>query len=201
MTQTGEIRLLNGMAAMFACINDRNTGETAWGVFKKHGEIVIWPVELIAPGWVIPHKGLVLMAKTRIKGGKKLDAFLRKAKGAKGVKEVEVGFYSTAKYPDGTPVTNVAAWNEFGVPSNNTPERPFFRQAIPRMEAPALALLKAEVDPKTMVVDRRTAGRLGDIGRTEIQKSIVNLRTPKNADVTIHGGIIWRRGKPIVIKA
>ena len=39
------------------------------------------------------------MATTRIKGGKKLDAFLRKAKGARGVGEVEVGFYSTARYP------------------------------------------------------------------------------------------------------
>ena len=39
---------------------------------------------------------------TRTRGGKKLDAFLRKAKTAKGVNAVEIGFYSTAKYPDGT---------------------------------------------------------------------------------------------------
>ena len=37
------------------------------------------------------------MATKRIKGGKRLEAFLRKAKNAKStnnVKEVEVGFYS-----------------------------------------------------------------------------------------------------------
>ena len=65
------------------------------------------------------------MATTRIKGGKRLEAFLRKAKNAKStnnVKEVEVGFYSTARYPpvrtglnggqkqSPVAVTNVALW-------------------------------------------------------------------------------------------
>ena len=108
---------------------------------------------------------MCVMATTRIKGGKKLDAFLRKAKGARGVGEVEVGFYSTAKYKDGTPLTNVALWQEFGTNGTNgvgkIPERPFFRIAIRKMEAPALALLKADVDPKTMVVTRRIAEKLG----------------------------------------
>ena len=79
--------------------------------------------------------------------------------------EVEVGFYSTAKYKDGTPLTNVALWQEFGTNGTNgvgkIPERPFFRIAIRKMEAPALALLKADVDPKTMVVTRRIAEKLG----------------------------------------
>ena len=123
------------------------------------------------------------MATTRIKGGKKLDAFLRKAKGARGVGQVEVGFYSTARYPDGTPVTSVAAWQEFG--TKTIPERPFFRIAIGKMGGPALALLKADVDPKTMVVTRATASKLGLIGQKEIRKSITNLRTPPNSPVTI----------------
>ena len=58
---------------------------------------------------------------TRTRGGKKLDAFLRKAKTAKGVNAVEIGFYSTAKYADGTAVTNVALWNEFGFESKYFP--------------------------------------------------------------------------------
>ena len=105
------------------------------------------------------------MATTRIKGGKKLDAFLKKAKGAKGVKEVEIGFYDTARYPpvrtgknggqkqEPHPVTLVAFWNEFG--TETAPERPFFRIAVANMElAPMLALLKGEVDPRTMVSGR-----------------------------------------------
>ena len=82
------------------------------------------------------------MAKSRTKGGKKLDEFLRRAKTADGVDTVEIGFFSDAKYPDGTPVTNVAAWNEFGTEnkdgSERIPERPFFRQAIPKMKTPIL---------------------------------------------------------------
>lgn len=135
------------------------------------------------------------MATTRIKGGKKLDAFLRKAKGAKGVKEVEIGFYDTARYPPVRtglrggqkqvphPVTLVAFWNEFGTAT--APERPFFRIAVANMPSPMLALLKGDVDPRTMVVDRSTAGKLGLIGQSEVQKSITKLRTPPNAKYTI----------------
>ena len=69
------------------------------------------------------------MARSRTKGGKKLDEFLRRAKTADGVDTVEIGFFSDAKYPDGTPVTNVAAYNEFGTNGKDgagaIPERPF----------------------------------------------------------------------------
>ena len=123
-----------------------------------------------------------------IKGGKKLDKFLRDAKTKRGVRGVDAGFYSTAKYPDGTPVTNVALWNEYGVERNgrqHIPERPFMRQAIPRMEEPILDVLKAEVDPKTMIVEADTAGRVGLAMQAEIQSSITNLKRPANAPSTI----------------
>ena len=140
------------------------------------------------------------MATAKIRGGKKLKAFLRKAKAAKGVGTIEVGFYSTAKYDDGTPVTNVAAWNEFGVPSNNVPERPFFRQAVKKMPDPIIELIKAEIDPKTMVIDRQLAERIGEAGKLEVQQSIVKLKEPPNAYITIHGGVFRRRGKVIFVK-
>ena len=99
------------------------------------------------------------------KAVRNLDEFLRRAKTADGVNAVEIGFFSDAKYPDGTPVTNVAAYNEFGTEnkdgSERIPERPFFRQAIPKMKTPVLAVLVADVNPRTMVVDRRTAERCG----------------------------------------
>lgn len=44
--------------------------------------------------------------------------------------KLEVGFFETAKYPDGTPVAYVAAIQEFGNPAGNNPSRPFFRNAI-----------------------------------------------------------------------
>ena len=77
-------------------------------------------------------------------------------------------------------VTNVAAYNEFGTEnkdgSERIPERPYFRQAIPKMKAPVLAVLVADVDPKTMVVDRRTAERCGVVGQGVLQRQIVLLR-------------------------
>ena len=97
----------------------------------------------------------MVRAKSTTRGGKKLREFIRKAKTADGVKDVEVGFYSTAKYPDGTPVTNVALWNEFGFESKyfpvqttggtwlfikrqtplQVPERPFFGSPLPSFPA------------------------------------------------------------------
>ena len=113
---------------------------------------------------------------TRVRGGKKLDRFLRRAKAAQGsgVQAVEVGFYSTAKYPDGTPVTNVAAWNEFG--TSSIPERPFFRQAIQGADQELMPILVENVDPRTMSVDRRTAGLVGQAMQGRIQRSITTLQ-------------------------
>ena len=130
------------------------------------------------------------MAKSRTKGGKKLDEFLRRAKTADGVDAVEIGFFSDAKYPDGTPVTNVAAWNEFGTERTRMvverhPRTPFFRQAIPKMKTPVLAVLVADVNPRTMVVDRRTAERCGVVGQGVLQRQIVLLKEPPNAPSTI----------------
>ena len=46
----------------------------------------------------------------RVKGGQKAKQFILQAKRAQrgAVDELQVGFFSTSKYPDGTPVTNVA---------------------------------------------------------------------------------------------
>lgn len=44
--------------------------------------------------------------------------------------KLEVGFFESAKYPDGTSVAYVAAIQEFGNPAGNNPSRPFFRNAI-----------------------------------------------------------------------
>ena len=60
----------------------------------------------------------------KIHGGEKLKEFLRRAKAAQAfnVRKLEIGFWDTARYPDGTPVTNVAAWNEWGTKKGpNTP--------------------------------------------------------------------------------
>ena len=82
-----------------------------------------------------------------VKGGQKLKAYLKAGKATPSVTGVRVGFFAKSRYPDGTPVTNVAAWNEFGTKGSNKlvtirsrgkvfrfksggiPKRPFMRYA------------------------------------------------------------------------
>lgn len=59
-------------------------------------------------------------------GSKTLEKLAKQMKHAK----LEVGFFESATYPDGTPVAYVAAIQEFGNPAGNIPSRPFFRNAI-----------------------------------------------------------------------
>ena len=127
------------------------------------------------------------MARTR--GGRKLRRFLKSAKRAQFTsRSVQVGFFSTAKYPDGTQVASVAAWQEFGTElrgREHIPERPFFRQAIKGAEEPILEVMKASIDPKTMVLDSKTAGLVGETMKGRVQESIVKLDDPPNALSTI----------------
>ena len=99
---------------------------------------------------------------------------------------IQAGFFSTARYQDGTPVTNVAAWNEFGTQGRRpTPERPFMRQANHRMRPELLEIIKDRVDPVTLKVDLTTANTIGMKMQSEIANSIVNLKDPPNAPYTI----------------
>jgi len=45
-------------------------------------------------------------------------------------KGVQVGWFESAKYDDGTPVAGIAAQNEFGNPKRSIPPRPFIRPTI-----------------------------------------------------------------------
>ena len=135
-----------------------------------------------------------------VTGGKKLAAFLAKAKAAKTIKSVEVGFFSTARYSPVRQgknggqkrkphyVATVAAWNEFGTRlggKKHVPERPFMRSAIRDSVDPLRKVLREHVNPHTMNVDNRVGGLLGTVMKGQIQKSITSLKEPPNAPVTI----------------
>ena len=115
-------------------------------------------------------------------GGIRLKQILRGA-GKGGVDNVEVGFYSSAKYQDGTPVTNVAAWNEFG--TSKIPARPFMRNANKDLKDTVPQYIKNKVDPKTMVVTPQMAAEVGEIAKSRIQQEIVDLKEPPNAPATL----------------
>ena len=127
---------------------------------------------------------------SQVTGGKKLAAFLRRAKAAQAasVKAVDVGFISHAKYPDGTTVASVAAWNEFGTErkgQTHVPERPYFRNALRGAEPELAEVIAENIDPRTMALDATTAGKMGQHMVGRIERSITTLRAPPNAPATI----------------
>ena len=148
------------------------------------------------------------MAK-KVRPDARLREFLRRARQARSVKAVEVGFYSESRYADGTPVPNVALWNEFGTVSKTVPvlprgarsredvifvrrrvpkqipERPFFRLALKGAGDELMGVLRGRVDPQVMAVDPRLAGELGAVMQARVQRSITSLRQPKNAPITV----------------
>ena len=128
----------------------------------------------------------------RLKGENELRRKLRKMMTEDGVKSIKVGFFSTAVYPDGTPVAAVAAWNEFGTRGGRQgggwggpiPERPFFRNAIREFED-EIPKIKNELNVRKMVVDEVLANSIGLRMSDILKNNIIKLRQPPNAPVTI----------------
>ncbi len=128
--------------------------------------------------------------KIKHRGGKKLNKLLRTAlKGS--VDNIEVGFFESARYQDGTQVAYVAAINEFGADDAGRngavkiPERPFFRIATRKVSGKLIDIMTRTIDPENMIVDSSIAGKLGVTFQNEVQLSITNLTTPPNSPVTI----------------
>lgn len=98
-------------------------------------------------------------------------------------KQVRVGFIDGATYPDGTSVAAVAAGNEYGIPENNQPPRPFFRNAIALHEkewAEAVGRGVRAGYPVEQVLERVGAKIQGDI-----HESISTLLEPSLSPVTL----------------
>lgn len=122
------------------------------------------------------------MADVTFSGGEKLAKVLKNA-GNGGIRSVDIGIFASAKYPDGTPVAAVAAWNEFGTAIIR--ERPAIRIANKENEDNLVRLIKKTVDPKTMVITKRIGGLIGANHQGATQQSIVKLKSPGNAPSTV----------------
>ena len=114
------------------------------------------------------------MAFRHVKGGQKLKAWLRKHQSPRGVKDVEIGFFETAKYPNGTSVAAVAAFNEFG--TVKLPERAFFRTAIKKAPDHILSVLKANLDPRHFLIDAKLGNKLGLTFQAVLRQSITEFK-------------------------
>jgi len=123
-------------------------------------------------------------ANVTFSGGDKLAALFKDA-GKGGVKSIDVGVFSGAKYEDGTPVALVATVNEFGTEDGHIPERSAFRNANKSNENNLIKIIKNNVDPETMVIDAVTAGKVGADHESATKQSIVKLKDPPNAPSTL----------------
>ena len=116
-----------------------------------------------------------------LSGDDKLMAHLNEMVQKLDAGTLSVGFMSGAKYPDGTPVAQVAFYNEFG--TKDIPTRPFFRKMIADESGtwgPKLAKLLAK--------DFEGEKALNSLGMDisgALEESIVGWTTPANAPSTI----------------
>lgn len=115
-------------------------------------------------------------------GGDKLARKL--AEIAKGMApgKLDVGFMSGATYPDGTPVAQVAFWNEFG--TSRAPARPFFRSMIAKESAGWPELL-GKAAAHSGYSTRQTLALIGEKINDALKSSIVGWQDPPNAPSTV----------------
>ena len=115
---------------------------------------------------------LVGMAtKAKVTGGNRLGFYAGKAKAAAAKsKSAEIGIFAESKYPNGKPVALVGAIHEFGL--GRQAETPFFRTAIESSKREINAVIKAGVDPKTMVLTESTVRQAGDVLAGAVRRNL-----------------------------
>ena len=97
---------------------------------------------------------------------------------------VSVGFMSGATYPDGTSVAAVAFRNEYGMPSQHQPPRPFFRQMI-AAESPTWPDKMAKLAKATDYDGDKVLALMGEDIKGALQQSINEFQSPPLAPSTV----------------
>lgn len=98
-----------------------------------------------------------------------------------GKEKLEIGFFETARYPNGTFVAQVARYNEFG--TINIPMRPFFRNAINKNIKKWYATLQNAINQNA--TPSKALSIVGEVARADIIQSITDFKAPPNAQSTI----------------
>jgi hypothetical protein len=99
----------------------------------------------------------------------------------------KVGYFETAKYPDGTPVAYVAAIQEFGAQEQGIPARPTMRPTIAAQSSEWSRQFGAGA--RAVVNGRATAvqvmGAVGMLAAGDVAKAVAALTAPPLAEATI----------------
>lgn len=99
-------------------------------------------------------------------------------------RRVKVGFLKGATYPDGQPVAQVAAWNEWGDPARGRPPRPFFRNMV-QSESPKWGKRLALCLQRTGYDVDKALGMMGEDISGALRESIATFTSPELAPSTI----------------
>ncbi len=125
------------------------------------------------------------MASRTLKGGERTMEHLRKIAEGMGGGEVSVGFLAGSTYPDGTPVGQVAFWNEFGHGGRfPAPARPFFRTMI-RTESGSWPQKMAQLAKATDYDGPRVLALMGEDIKGALQQSINSFSSPALSSTTL----------------
>lgn len=121
-------------------------------------------------------------------------------KGIQGLKDarLQVGWFEDSKYEDGTPIANVAFWQEYGT-SRGIPMRPFMRPAEFNNKEKWVNLfaqeIKKAIQSKKNVKDAMEV--LGLVVQGDIQNEISMVFNPPLKDSTIKARLRRRKVKKI----
>jgi len=120
-----------------------------------------------------------------LSGGDKLEAYLKDlARKVSTPGTLRVGFLESARYPDGSPVANAAAIQNFGAPSRGIPPRPFFTHMIEKNRdgwGPTLAVQLEATGYDT----QKALARLGEEMEGQLRTSINETNDPPLSPVTV----------------
>lgn len=121
------------------------------------------------------------------KGGEKLQQFLTLVKKQKA--KIEIGFFEDSKYIDGTQIAEIAIYNEFGVPENNLPPRPFLHPTYDNQKNKWIKILANTIDIQKDNIDvKKALSKVGLIAQNDVRNSIdewAKSGEPRNAPRTI----------------
>jgi hypothetical protein len=109
---------------------------------------------------------------------KKLESLAREMGGG----TLSVGFLEGEVYPDGTPVAQVAYWNEFG--TSRSPARSFFRTMV-SAESSTWGSTMKDLAVMNNFDGNKTLNQMGQIIAGQLQESITNTNSPSLSEVTL----------------
>lgn len=118
-------------------------------------------------------------------GGDKLIAHLEGiTKKLQSAQTVDVGFLEGATYPDGTPVAQVAAIQNYGAPAASIPARAFFSNMIAQ-KSPTWGKSIANLAVQNNYDSTAILGQMGLGISAQLRQSIIDTDSPALSPITL----------------